>query len=201
MAREAMNVKLAVSLLCLVLCSCSVKPTSIPVVSTQQVDTDQQAVYSAVLLKLYSVSDYVIMDLTATGLNGTQDMSLTLDRVLLNMHGVAPDTANSFRARNDTAYQLQPDMAIGVSYVLLSQNEKTQLFNQNQDGWQLFYEKYPNASGIATLSRVGFNNALDQALVYAGMQSHWLAGAGYYLLLNKVNGAWIVEQQVMTWIS
>jgi hypothetical protein len=92
-------------------------------------------------------------------------------------------------------------MEIGASYVLLTQNERTQFFNQNQDGWQLFYEKYPDAPGITALSRVGFNQALDQALVYAGTQSQWLAGAGYYLLLKRVNGAWIIDQQVMTWIS
>ena len=51
------------------------------------------------------------------------------------------------------------------------------------------------------ISQVGFNETLDQALVYVGTMSHWLAGAGYYVLLNKVNGAWIVDQQVMTWIS
>jgi hypothetical protein len=196
-----MNTRLAFSLLCLVLYSCSVKPTSIPLVSTQQMDQEEQAVYSAVLLKIYSASNYVIMDFTTTGLNGTQEMSATLDRVLLNMHDVAPETATDFRARNDTAYPLRPDMEIGAGYVLLNQHDRSQLFNQNQDGWQLFYEKYPDAPGITTLSRVGFNNTLDQALVYAGMQSQWLAGAGYYLLLNKVNGAWIVEQQVMTWIS
>jgi len=38
-------------------------------------------------------------------------------------------------------------------------------------------------------------------LVYVGTLSHWLAGAGYIVLLKKVNGAWIVDQQVMTWIS
>ena len=82
-------------------------------------------------------------------------------------------------------YPLQPDMEIGAGYVLLTQNDKSQLFNQNQDGWQLFYEKYPDAPGITALSRVGFNQTLDQALVYVGTQSQWLAGAGYYLLLKR----------------
>jgi hypothetical protein len=75
------------------------------------------------------------------------------------------------------------------------------LFNQNQDGWQLFYEQYPGTPGITTISQVGFNVNFDQALVYVGTMSHWLAGAGYFMLLNKVNGAWIVDQQVMSWIS
>ena len=42
-------------------------------------------------------SNYVIMDTTATSLTGTQDTSSTLDHVLLNMHGVAAETADSFR--------------------------------------------------------------------------------------------------------
>lgn len=188
-------------LLSIILAACTVKPTQAPTASAPHMDTEEQFVYAAVLQKLYAASNYVIMDTTATGLIGTQDMSSTLDHVLLNMHNFAMETADSFRARNDAAYPLRPDMDIGAGYVLLTQNDKTQLFNQNQDGWQLFYEKYPDAPGITALSRVGFNNALDQALVYTGTQSQWLAGTGYYLLLKKVNGGWIVDQQVMTWIS
>ena len=193
--------KIIYSLLSIILAACTVKPAQVPTASAPQMDAEEQSVYAVVLQKLYTASNYVIMGTTATGLLGTQDMSSTLDHVLLNMHNYSTETADSFRARNDAAYPLRPDMEIGASYVLLTQNDKTQLFNQNQDGWQLFYEKYPDAPGITALSRVGFNQALDQALVYAGTQSQWLAGAGYYLLLKKVNGVWIVDQQVMTWIS
>jgi hypothetical protein len=193
--------KIIYSLLSIILAACTVKPAQVPTASAPQMDAEEQSVYAAVLRKLYTDSNYVIMETTATGLLGTQDMSSTLDHVLLNMHNYSTETADSFRARNDAAYPLRPDMEIGASYVLLTQNERTQFFNQNQDGWQLFYEKYPDAPGITALSRVGFNQALDQALVYAGTQSQWLAGAGYYLLLKRVNGAWIIDQQVMTWIS
>ena len=193
--------KIIYSLLSIILAACTVKPAQVPTASAPQMDAEEQSVYAVVLQKLYTASNYVIMGTTATGLLGNQDMSSTLDHVLLNMHNYATETADSFRARNDAAYPLRLDMEIGASYVLLTQNDKTQLFNQNQDGWQLFYEKYPDAPGITALSRVGFNHALDQALVYAGTQSQWLAGAGYYLLLKKVNGVWIVDQQVMTWIS
>ena len=196
-----MTKKLIFSLLCIFLAACRVNPTAVPTASAQQLVVEEQAIYAAVLLKLYGASSYVIMDTTATGLTGTQDTSSTLDHVLLNMHDVSAETADSFRARNDAGYPLQPDMEIEAGYILLTQNDKSQLFSQNQDGWQLFYEKYPDAPGITALSRVGFNKALDQALVYVGTQSQWLAGAGYYLLLKMVNGAWVVDQQVMTWIS
>ena len=88
-------------------------------------------------------------------------------------------------------------MDLGGPYTLLSQASKNQIFSQNQSGWDIFYNHYPQAPGITTLSRVGFDAALDQALVYIGTQSNWLAGSGYYILLKKVNGAWSIDQRVM----
>ncbi len=107
----------------------------------------------------------------------------------------------SFRNRNDAAYPISPDMNIGGPYTLLSQAGRQQIFGVNQSGWEIFYERYPQAPGITTLSRVGLNSSLDQALVYIGTQSNWLIGSGYYILLKKVDGAWNIDQRVMTWIS
>ena len=83
----------------------------------------------------------------------------------------------------------------------MSLADRQALFSINQDGWTLFYNRYPDAPGIITFSRVGFNEAIDQALCYVGFQSQLLSGAGYYFLLKKVNGNWVVDQQVMTWVS
>jgi len=193
--------KILFILLAVILAGCTGTPAPTSTPPAEQMDTEEQAVYAALLRKLYSASSYVIMDTTATCPTGVGNTASTLDRILQNMHGVDQETADSFRARNDAAYPVRPDMNIGSMYVLLNQGEMTQIFSQNRDGWQVFYEQYPDAPGITTLSRVGFNDMLDQALVYVGTMSHWLAGAGYYVLLKKVNGAWIVDQQVMTWIS
>jgi hypothetical protein len=188
-------------LLAIVLTACTGTPTPISTPSGEQMEAEEQAVYAALLQKLYSASSYVIMDTTATSPVGVGDTSTNLDRIMQDMRGVDQETADSFRVRNDAAYPVRPDMDLGSGYFLLSQSEKSKIFSQNQDGWQIFYEQYPDAPGITTLSRAGFNNPGDQALVYVGTMSHWLAGAGYYVLLKKVNGLWIVDQQVMTWIS
>ncbi|MFA5873526.1 MAG: hypothetical protein WC832_06145 [Anaerolineales bacterium] len=180
-------------------CTGTPAPTSTP--SAEQMDAEEQAVYAALLRNLYSASSYVIMDTTATGPTGVEDTASTLDHIMQNMHAVDLETADSFRVRNDAAYPVRLDMDLGSGYVLLSQGEMSQIFSQNRDGWQVFYGQYPDAPGIITLSRVGFNKSLDQALVYVGTMSHWLAGAGYYILLKKGNGSWMVDQQVMTWIS
>ena len=188
-------------ILAVIVTACTGTPVPVSTPSAEQMDSEEQAVYAALLRNLYSASSYVIMDTTATSPTGVGDTASTLDRVIQDMHSVDQETVDSFRVRNEAAHPVRSDMNIGSSYVLLSQVEMSQIFSQNRDGWQLFYEQYPEAPGIATLSRVGFNDTLDQALVYAGSMSHWLAGAGYYVLLKKENGTWMVDQQVMTWIS
>jgi hypothetical protein len=187
--------------LAFILVACTGRPVPVFTPSAEQIDTEEQAVYAAMLQKLYSASSYVIMDTTATGPVGVDGTASILDRVVQDMHSIDLETADSFRVRNDATYPVLPDMQLGSGYVLLSKSEMSQIFSQNRDGWQLFYELHPDSPGITTLSRVGLNNTLDQALVYVGTMSHWLAGAGYFVLLKKVNGSWIVDQQVMTWIS
>jgi len=193
--------KLLFVLLSVVLAACTGTPAPAPTPSGAQMDVEEQSVYAALLQGLYSAPSYVIMDSTATGPIGVEDTASTLDRIVQDMRSLDQETADSFRVRNDAAYPVRSDMQLGSGYVLLSQAVKSQIFGQNRDGWQLFYEQYPDTPGITSLSRVGFNNTLDQAMVYIGTMSHWLAGGGYYVLLKKVDGSWIVDQQVMTWIS
>ena len=138
---------------------------------------------------------------TATSAIGVDSTAQTLDYVLQNMHDVDSETVASFRDRNATSQPLRPDMQLGDPYVLLSQAGKNQIFSQNQSGWEIFYNRYPQAPGITTFSRVGFNTPLDQALVYMGTQSNWQVGTGYYILLRKVNGSWMINQQVTIWES
>jgi hypothetical protein len=187
--------------LIIIISACSVRPTPVPTPPVDQINVEEQAVYAFLLPKMYHNRGYVIMAATATSATGVDNTAQTLDYVLQNMHGVASSTLDSFRARNDTSYPIRADMELGGPYTLLSQAAKNKIFSQNQSGWDIFYNRYPQAPGITTLSRVGFNTTLDQALVYIGTQSNWLAGSGYYLLLKKVDQAWSIDQQVMVWVS
>jgi len=48
---------------------------------------------------------------------------------------------------------------------------------------------------------VGFNNSLDQAVIYVGNMAGPLIGSGFYYLMEKKNGEWVIKEQVMVWIS
>jgi hypothetical protein len=45
------------------------------------------------------------------------------------------------------------------------------------------------------------NAEMDLALVYAGNQSYYLAGAGHLLVMEKQKGNWTVIKSLMVWIS
>ncbi len=192
--------KLVFLLLVLLLATCSNAPKLSP---TPQVDVSQeeQAVYAAVLAKLYAAKYYVFLDTTATDPGGVSNTPERIDYIKKNLHDFDQATLDNFLSRNDKAYAVSPDMKLGVSYAVVSQEQVSQFFGQNQDGWETFYKNYPDAPGLTGLSRVGFNADFTQAIVYVGTQSHYLAGAGYYVLLNKVGGVWTFDQQVMSWIS
>ena len=168
---------------------------------TLDIDAEEVAVYVALLGNTTGMQ--VIADQTETGISGVSGTSQTVDRVIKQMPDVAPATTASFLARNATVHQLRADMSLGVPYVLISQAETNAIFwgDGGQDGWQAFRALYPDAHGIQSLSRVGFNTDLTQALVYLGSQGDWLAGEGNYYLMKKVNGVWTIEQTVMIWIS
>ena len=183
------------------LSACGSGKSPLPTPSKPDIETEEVAVYAALIQSMYTADMLVIMDTTATDPGGVENTGQFIQMVLKNMKGISTETTDSFSARNEAAHSLRADMELAIPYTLLSEAEMREMFNVNQNGWQEFYNRYPSAPGIITLSRAGFNTAADQALVYIGNQGHWLAGAGYYVLLKKVDGAWIVDQKVMSWIS
>jgi hypothetical protein len=61
-------------------------------------------------------------------------------------------------------------------------------------------ELYSRNWGIYTFSRVGFNFGRNRAVVYVE-NICGLCGEGFFALLVKKNGIWIVEKEAGTWIS
>lgn len=193
---------LALTILGVALPACTPVSTSVPTPAESVLQIEEQAVYTALFAESFGEPQmYVLMSETAPGIEGVEGLDATLAYILPQLPDMVAETADSFRVRNQAAYPVRPDMDLGLSYVLLTRDEMNQIFDVNTSGWDVFYTRYPNSPGLTTVSRVGFNADFTQALVYIGTQSHWLAGAGYYVLLEKVDDAWTVVQQIMAWIS
>jgi len=187
-------------------CSSSGGNNGSSVNATQQASVwiEEAAVYSALISSRYvqgNVQRIVIRD--HTGLDPQDDLEMRLEYVHKNMPELTQAMVTDFKVKNEKPFPLSSKLDLDIQYALISQERWQQIFTATDlDGdWEEFYRIYPNSQGILTLSRVGFNNNLDMALVYVGNQSGGLAGAGYYLLMAKENNTWKVIREDMAWIS
>lgn len=69
------------------------------------------------------------------------------------------------------------------------------------DIWGRFYKEYPRAAGIMRISRVGIDEKANQALFYFSATPGGLGGAGYFVLMQRLSGAWKVVASDLAWRS
>ncbi|NLJ08223.1 MAG: hypothetical protein GX437_11180, partial [Sphingobacteriales bacterium] len=62
-----------------------------------------------------------------------------------------------------------------------------------------WYKKYRNSAGFLKFSRPGISG--DKAIIDYGMYFDCLGGMGYFVVLNKSGGKWVVESRINTWVS
>ena len=84
---------------------------------------------------------------------------------------------------------------------LLADSTLGRFFRRAGSGWDGFYRAFPNGGAIVSVSRVGLSRDCRWAMVYAGSQGDWLAGAGYLYVLEKHGGVWHERRRLMLWIS
>jgi hypothetical protein len=173
-----------------------------PTPSAAELQAEEARVYTALFDEIYGEPRmYVLSEQSTPGMEGAEALESIIGTYLPRLTNLEARTADSFRLRNETAASLPADMELGPPYILLTDSDFRQIFALNTSGWSVFYDRYPNSPGMTTVSRVGFNDDLTQALLYAATWSNWLAGSGHYYLLEKVDGTWQIIQQVMAWIS
>ena len=103
---------------------------------------------------------------------------------------LSDETLQQYLSVNRTRAPLKAISCPGKTCVLIS-SEKMAV-------WERLY---PDAGGAVTVSRVGFNRAGTQALVYWSVYWAPLAAHGSVILLEKEGGRWTVRQDLMIWIS
>src|SRR5580693_2613824 len=83
-----------------------------------------------------------------------------------------------------------------LPYQIVASSEMQSIFGTPGDVWGRYYEKYPNAMGLLTLSRVGFNPDGNRAAFYISNSCGGLCGGGYFVIMEKVDSNWKVVQEV-----
>jgi len=88
-----------------------------------------------------------------------------------------------------------------VPYQIVTTSEMRPIFGTPGDFWGRYYEKYPHSTGLLKMSRVGFDSDGNQAAFYISNSCGGLCGAGYFVIMEKVDSNWKVVQEVQVWVS
>jgi hypothetical protein len=171
----------------------------VPTPGTAEIEKEEQAVYAVFVRE--SKTSALILQMTSTS-TVEEDPKLLLDNIKSGLPGISNRTIDSYLERNAQPSQISPTMQLGVPYSILTEAELLEI--GSQPNWhEILQERYPgiDEEGYYIFSRVGFNNSLDQAVVYVGRVGGPLMGSGSYYLLEKQNGQWNIMEEVGVWIS
>jgi len=75
--------------------------------------------------------------------------------------------------------------------------------NANPNGWDVFYQRFPESDGLFAISRVGIDSKGTVAIIYLGEHYGYLSGRGRIWVLRREGGKWILthERIGLEWIS
>ena len=204
--------KILVSLMIPLLCACAwilpVKPMDTPLPhptsapsepsmeapsQSDENGSDEQAVYSV----FFAENPDVTLLLQDTGADSSMSSSQdVMDFIKSGLPEASDQTINDYLKNNKQDSQLSASMNVGVEYQLLSADEFAEISSQSDRG-NVLNEKYPDSDGYMFFSRVGFNKAHDQALIYVGRVYGPLAGEASYYLLEKKDAKWMIVNQIL----
>ena len=165
--------------------------------SAADIEKEEQEVYSFFVGG--GERTVLIMQDTSADISAN-DPQKSLDYIRSGLPSLSDEALDNFVQRNQQSGPLASDMELDVDYILLSTEELSEITRQSNWG-EVITQKYPGSYGYTLFSRVGFNNTLDQAVIYVGSMAAPLMGNGFYYLMEKENGDWVIKEQVMAWIS
>ena len=165
--------------------------------SAADIEKEEQEVYSFFV----GGGERTVLILQDTSADiSANDPQKSLDYIRSGLPSLSDEALDNFVQRNQQSGPLASDMELDVDYILLSTEELSEITRQSNWG-EVITQKYPGSYGYTLFSRVGFNNTLDQAVIYVGSMAAPLMGSGFYYLMEKKNGEWVIKEQIMAWIS
>ncbi|HWQ45551.1 MAG TPA: hypothetical protein VN376_01725 [Longilinea sp.] len=181
-------------------CTCQL-PHYLPTPRPEETNEDEDyAVLGALLQYVASeASQYVLVDTSTTGFGFDNSSSDQFDYLSEQLPQLTRDMIDNWQAANTDAITWENEFDLGVPVVFISQDELDKL--QDDVYWTGFHTQYPEVGGYFEISRPGFNETGDQALVYLSFFAGSLAAHGTFYLLSYENGVWQVVGEAMIWIS
>jgi hypothetical protein len=175
--------------------------TTTSAASAQDRQTDEYAVYSAVLRQVVlkdgwagipggtrtPIGRLVILSDVRTG-GGTSDV------VRARLPSLDSTITADF-ARKQEAKPIERQFQDVGPYELLTRAELAALPMTHD--WKPFYERFPDAPGFVTFSQVGFNRASTEALTIMSHSRAGLWGHSTAYRLRKTDDGWVITESVL----
>jgi hypothetical protein len=171
-------------------------------------DAEERTVYQVVIEDIVQraqpghTAHVAIRAMTTTGLRPggeAENAGSELKKLIEHMSdGATPldaDLRASYLAANSAAHPFPADLKLSVPHA-------TEAFDLSpRDFWAQFYRKYPGSAGIVGLSRVGFNSAFTQALVYREHLHANMGASGEFVLLTRDARGWHLAKTFPYWTA
>jgi len=180
--------------------------TDLPFVFASSEESEEYAVYSALIkdefvkdnVKLLVISDRTLFYANPDYLNSTT-YEERIQQTKKFYPSVPEDAIVDFETKHLQPFGLSPKFNLPVMYKLIDYAR----LERDKDGTSIrsFYEEYPEARGIISLSRVGFNKLRNEAFVRVEYTFCPLCGHGGMVLLKKESGIWRVVEDLGGWVS
>ena len=159
---------------------------------------DESEVLAVCLSELYLGASQVVRASTRSGL--AADPERTIPHLRENLEGLNEETLTDFLAKNREQHPVEPDFNPEGRLVCVQDEEFHHIFRDGE-GWDRFRQTFPESDGTLRFSRVGVNEDVTQAMLYAGQQFDWNVGSGGFWLFSKADGAWVESGRLGNWIS
>ena len=178
---------------------------------------EEYAIYSTIIDKLHyedRLRLFLVRDHTAPCLRNNEwcsDKQLTT-----RLPYLMRQTVDDYVTQNQTPAALTKSFSLQRPAVMLSDADLSSLLvttklqvdfsplSSRKINWSVFYDRYPLAPGVISLSRVGFNSELNQALVYEEIQGNDNGTWGRYLVLTRESRephatGWVIKDKIESW--
>lgn len=165
----------------------------------EQIEPEEYEVYKALLNNMHFITrdakQIFIMKFTADHWDGSTFLP---KEKIQQLSQVRSSTLKDYKLRNSKSLELKNNFGVSANVNLIPENLVT--FLRSGAPYEDFVKKAGAEYGIA-LSRVGFNKKKNQALIHVDFRniSDPKFAFGYYFLLSKKDGNWIIKQRVKSW--
>jgi len=179
---------------------------------------EEFAVYSTLLIAMYDGghSDRILIrDHTSVDNLEYKAIASPLESLRLQNPLVQRKTLDSFRAENEQSCPLYERFSVAGEQSSptderfrlpgmvrwITEREIQGYFSEGGGRWQAFNRDYQNAGGFVTLSKVGFNRDMNQALVYLASSCGDTCGLGSLVFLVEEGNTWKIKGTTAAWVS